>query len=156
MIIFDRIINGIFVGTCPTNFVDVQRLKQAGITAVLNLQSDGDFGKTRINWQAMEQHYQTSEILVYRVKIVDFDDDDLARNLPGATQILADIIDNGHCVYVHCTAGMQRSPSVVIGYLAWNRRFGLDEAVKLVMTARNCDPPLAVLRSVDPLIAQEH
>jgi protein-tyrosine phosphatase len=156
MIIFDRIIDRIFVGTCPTNLIDVQRLKQAGITAVLNLQSDIDFEKIRIDWPAMEQHYQNAEIVVYRVKIVDFDDDNLTENLPGATQILANMIDNDHSVYVHCTAGMQRSPSVVIGYLAWSRRFGLNEAVKLVMTARNCDPPLSVLENVDALVAPDN
>ncbi len=156
MIIFDRILDKIFIGTCPTNLLDIRRLKQAGVTAVLNLQSDLDFEIINIDWPALEQHYQQSGIVVYRINIIDFDDDSLAENLPGATQTLDTILGNDHCVYVHCTAGMQRSPSVVIGYLAWNRGFGLKDAVKLVLAKRNCDPPLAVLQSVDTLIDLDH
>ena len=49
MINFDPIDGGIFVGTCPTSLIDIQRLKQAGFTSVLNLQTDVDFQKLRIN-----------------------------------------------------------------------------------------------------------
>ena len=43
MINFDQIEGDIFVGSAPQNSVDVARLKQMKITAVLSLQSDHDF-----------------------------------------------------------------------------------------------------------------
>jgi protein-tyrosine phosphatase len=151
MITFDKIIDDIFVGTCPASKIDVQRLKQSGFTAVLNLQSDDDFNKLDINWANLEQLYHDCDIAAYRIPIVDFDDDDLVSKLPTATHTLKNLVDAGHRIYVHCTAGKQRSPSTVIGYLAWHRNYGLERALELVLATRNCAPPLNVLNKVDAL-----
>ena len=153
MINFDLIQDEIFVGTCPTSLIDIQRLKQAGFSAVLNLQTDHDFSKLGIRWNQMEEGYMTMGIGVSRVPIVDFDDADLTTNLPTATATLASIADNGSRIYVHCTAGQQRAPSTVIGYLAWHRNLGLGKALDIVTNARNCAPPLHVLEAVDKSIA---
>ena len=152
MINFDRIKTNIFVGSCPGNQMDVQRLAQAGITAVMNLQTESDFDDHGIDWPTLEVLYHQSDIAVYLVSIVDHDDDDLTAKLPDAASALADIVELGHRVYVHCTAGLQRSPSVVIGYLAWHQQISLENALNQVLKARKCDPPIAVLEATDVLV----
>ncbi len=151
MINFDRIVENIFVGTCPYTAIDAKRLKSAGVTAVLNMQTDQDFKANKIDWLSLEQAYLQLDIIAYRFPIVDFDDEDLSKNLLPATKILENLMINNHCAYVHCNAGMQRSPSVVIGYLAWRKKFGLEAALELVTTARKCDPPVWVLESIETL-----
>ena len=151
MINFDKIVDSIFVGSCPATAVDVGRLKQAGITAVLNLQTDIDFTVIGINWSVMENAYESAAIAPYRVPIVDFDRDNLTRLLPAAAQTLNEMLLNQHRVYVHCTAGIERSPAVVVAYLAWHRNLGLEPALKLVKAARNCRPFEDALERADQL-----
>lgn len=149
MINFDNIVDGIFVGSCPVSNIDVLRLKQAGMSAILNLQTDRDFKVYGINWQHLEQQYLDHGIASYRYQIIDFNDDDLTELLPGAVDMLARMLETHPRVYVHCTAGKQRSPSTVIGYLAWYKKYGIERAIDFVMSTRNCAPPLEVLRKVD-------
>jgi len=40
--------------------------------------------------------------------------------------------DKGHAVYVHCLAGVGRSPSVCAAYIAQTQEIPLDEAIALV------------------------
>ena len=149
MIVFDRIVDEVFVGTAPASRIDVSRLAQGGFSAILNLQTDGDFRAHGIDWPALERHYFDRDLATYRVPIVDFDDDDLSARIESAAQTLDGIVAHHNRVYVHCTAGMQRSPSVVIAWLAWHRGLGMEPAIEAVMSARRCDPPLHVLRAVD-------
>ena len=151
MINFDKIIENIFVGTCPASPVDITRLQQAGITAVLNLQTDMDFGRLGIDWLQLETAYETADIAPYRVPIVDFDRDDLVELLPAAAQTLNNMLDNDHRVYVHCTAGIERSPAVVIAYMAWHKRWGMERSIELVKAARNCSPYEDALQQADIL-----
>lgn len=154
MINFDKIVDDIFIGTCPMTSLDIQRVKQAGITAVLNLQTDLDFVNNSIRWPVLEEEYHNNGIAVYRIQIIDFDDEDLIQNLPIAAKTLNDMIENNHTAYVHCTAGMQRSPSTVIGFLAWHRSNSLEKASEIVLGARNCAPPIHVLAAVDKLVSR--
>ena len=149
MITFDRVFEGIFVGTCPDNERDLARLGRERITAVLSLQSDADLAERQIDWADQERAYQQLNITSYRVPIIDFDDADMTALLPGAAEVLELLMKSNSRVYVHCSAGQQRSPSVVIGYLAWHRKLDLEEAISLVMSARKCAPPLHVIRALD-------
>ena len=146
---FDRVTDDIVVGVCPTDQQDVERLHQLGVTAVLTLQSDHDLATRQIDWRTMKHFYLQYGLVVHRVPIIDFDDRDLTDRLPMAVQTLQTMIDAGYQVYVHCTAGMQRAPSVVICYLAWHQQLSLRQSIQLVFANHACDPPLAVLEAVD-------
>ena len=50
------------------------------------------------------------------------------------------LMKDGHTVYVHCNAGMNRSPSTVIAYLHWIEGQALEEAVRHVTRCRSCSP----------------
>ena len=149
MINFNIINDQFSVGSYPQNQVDIQRLRSGpGITAVLNLQTDEDFANLGINWLSLEQTYLQQELACHRWPITDFSADDLVQHLAGVTTALDRLIQVGHRVYIHCTAGVERAPSVAIGYLVWHRGMDLEEAAKLVMTRRSCNPNLDALRTV--------
>ena len=81
-----------------------------------------------------------------RVPVRDFDHDDLQRHLPECVRVLRELIDDGHTVYVHCTAGIGRSPSVVVAYLHWVEHQRLQEAFDHVNSCRPCSPDLQAIR----------
>ncbi len=132
----------LFVGSCPTGKADIDRLKEAGMTAVVNLQTRSDLAYLQIDWPRLETLYRTAGIEIRRVPIEDFNRDALRQNLSKGVEAVDDLMQNGHTVYVHCSAGVNRSPSVIIAYLHWIEGWGLDEAAHHVMSRRFCDPYL--------------
>jgi protein-tyrosine phosphatase len=137
----------IFVGTYPERPADVDRLRQDfGVTAVLNLHSDEDLHDLSVPWTDLAAHYRRSGIELRRVPVRDFDRDDLRRNLPECVRVLRELIEAGHTVYVHCTAGMGRSPSVVVAYLHWVEMRDLGEAFDHVNSCRPCSPDVQAIR----------
>ncbi len=147
MINFSRIQDNLFVGTCPTGDLDLRRLRQASISAVLNLQSDQDFMTLSIDWQRLERLYFELGIAVYRVPMIDFDEADIARLLPHAVGSLDAALSAGHRVYLHCTAGQERSPTTAVAWLCWRAGLGLDQALDKVRLARPSRPYEAMLRA---------
>lgn len=138
---FDRVLPDIYVGTYPSSTKDIDRLKtECSITAVLNLQSDNDLRFHRIDWPSLEEHYSKSGIEVRRVPIEDFDHKDLKNKLGQCAAVLDELIGTGRRVYVHCTAGLNRSPTTVIAYLYRYRGYDLETAERIMRSSRTCEP----------------
>jgi len=140
-----RILDNLYVGPCPTSQTDVQELKDLGITAVLNLQTDEDISWRGIDRESLTVAYRACRIIEVRQPIRDFDYDDLRLQLPNAVGELRKLHKHGHRVYVHCTAGMNRSPTVVIAYLYWGLGWDFQEAVRHVCRNHSCDPFLEAI-----------
>lgn len=143
---FDKICPKLFLGSCPRVAADIDELTSAGITAVLNLQTDADFERRGIDWNALERHYGASGIEVQRCSVVDYDDGNLQSMLPAAARMLKELVQREHVVYVHCSAGINRSPSVVIYYLHREENMELSEAESHVMRCRCCAPIMCAIR----------
>ena len=143
----DQILPNIFLGSCPMSSSDIERLKSDfGITAVLNVQTDEDMAYWETAWADLAAAYQEAGIECRRVPVRDFQPGDLCRRLPDCVKALDDLLRSGHAVYVHCSAGMNRSPSTVVAYLHWVGGMTLDEAADVVMQRRFCDPYLDAIR----------
>ncbi|MEN6493547.1 MAG: dual specificity protein phosphatase family protein [Thermoguttaceae bacterium] len=143
----DPILPNLYVGSCPVNPADIDRLQQEfKISAVLNVQTDDDFAYWGIDWDRLEAHYRRQGIAVRRVPIHDFESDDLRRNLFAGVQALDELVRHGHTVYVHCSAGINRSTSTVVAYLHWIEGRSLEDAVAHVTGCRNCDPYVDAIR----------
>jgi len=143
----DQVLPNLFLGSCPAEPADVERLKRDfAVTAVLNVQTDEDFQHLGLDGPGLEECYRRSGIELCRVPVHDFDRDDLRRRLPACVDALGRLIDEGHTVYVHCTMGAGRSPSVVIAYLHWVAERDLDEAFGHVSRCRPCIPDLDAIR----------
>lgn len=114
--------------------------REHGVTAVLCLQSDEDLASRGIQWSVLWQFYLRLGIEVTRVPITDFDKDDLLHNLDAAVAALADGLSAGGKVYVHCSAGLNRSPTVIIAYLVRHRGMSLEDALEWVTSRHRCVP----------------
>jgi protein-tyrosine phosphatase len=146
----DRILPNLFVGSCPESIEDIDRLKRDfGITAVLSVQTDDDLDSWGIRWDTMQARYQQLGVQIRRVPVQDFDPDDLRRMLPECVGMLDESLGGGHTVLLHCNAGINRSPTVAIAYLCWNKGWPLEEATDHVMRHRSCDPYVEAIRLAD-------
>jgi len=143
---YSKILSNLFVGSYPRSSDDIDGLKEGGVTAVLNLQTDDDFRYLDIDWPAHRARYFAQHIEVRRVPIRDFDDDELRDKLPEAVRELDGLLENGHVVYVHCSAGVNRSPTVVIAYLHWVQGRSLEETDRHVRKCHRCLPVTRVIR----------
>jgi hypothetical protein len=145
---FDQILPYLHLGSCPMNVGDVDCLiRQLRITAVLNLQTEEDFVYLDIDWEAMVGYYDELGIELRRVPIIDFNTDDLRRNLRRAVQVLDELIKGGHATYIHCTAGVNRAPTTVIAYLHWVEKRSLEDALNHVGRCHPCDPSILAIAS---------
>lgn len=141
MIFFNQILPELYVGTYPDGSRDIEKLKRlCGITAVLNLQTDEDLREKGLHWSSLENRYKELSVKIRRVPIRDFDYEDQRRFLPEAVRTLAELLASGHKVYLHCNAGVGRSPLVAMAYLYWCRDLSFAEAVRHVQLRRPCSP----------------
>ena len=139
--------HGLFVGTCPRGPEDVLHLKHdLSMDAIVNLQTDGDIRALGIAWQFLWTALVRAGIEVVRVPIVDLDNDDLARGIGEAVEAVAERLERGARVYVHCTAGINRSPTVAIAALAGPKAMGLSAAHEHVKARRRVVPEMDIIR----------
>jgi len=144
---YAQILPRLFLGSHPQTTDDIDRLRQeAGITAVLNLQTDDDMRAVKLVWEPLEAHYRTCGIELSRLPVRDFDPVDLREKLAECVRTLDRLLAASHSVYLHCTAGTGRSPTVAIAYLHWCRGWDLDGAVVYVKERRPCSPNLEAIR----------
>jgi protein-tyrosine phosphatase len=142
-----QILPNLFVGSCPCDPADIDSLAtKFGITAVLNLQTD-EFASWGIDWHEMEGAYRRSGIELRRVPVQDFNPEEFRQKLPACVQALDGLLRAGHAVYVHCNAGVNRSPSTVVAYLHWVRGMPFNKAVEYVMKRNPSDPYVEAIRS---------
>jgi protein-tyrosine phosphatase len=143
---YAQILSGLFVGSHPRSIGDVDRLRrESAITAVLNLQTDEDMRSVKLDWQPLETHYQASSIRLLRLPMKE-EQIELREKLPQCVRTLANLMTAGRTVYLHCTEGVGRSPTVAIGYLHWSLGWEFDAAVSHLKQARPCSPHLEALR----------
>lgn len=116
---------------------DLQQIKaETGITAMLSLQHDDCLRSRQIDYPAMKHNGIELGMIMARCPIRDFDIEDMRRQLPDAISCLAGLLGTGHRVYVHCTAGLGRSPLVTLGYLTLVDNYSPDDAIQAILKAR--------------------
>lgn len=139
MINYNQILPELYVGSCPQGFDDIKRLKsRCNITAVLNLQTDEDLWERGLDWPALKAHYRNLHIHTQRIPMRDFDYDDQRRVLPKAVSALDTLLASGHTTYLHCNAGLGRSPLVAMAYFYWSRNLSVEKAIEHVEERRPC------------------
>jgi len=108
------------------------------VTAILSLLTPED--SQELEMAREETHASTAGLAYRNMPVIDFDDLDLKTKLPSCVEVLNSLLEAGHTVYVHCTAGVTRSPTVVAAYLHWRRHWPLDEALEQLQARRRCYP----------------
>lgn len=148
MIEFSKITGNLFVGTCPRTVIDLNQIRLIGVTGVFSLQTDEDFRNWNIDFAALETASYEIDLPIARHPIVDFDDEDLKTRLISAVDTLYRMIAVGHTVYLHCTAGQERAPSVAAAYLCKYKKMTPHQAVTLVKSERECSPKQDIIEAV--------
>ena len=142
----DRISPQLLVGPCPRSRADIDQLKSGfGVTAVLNLQTEEDLRYWGIDWADLAAYYRDTGLAVRRAPVQDFDPASLRENLPHCVRQLRALVQGGHTVYVHCNAGINRSPTTIIAYVHWVEQRELGEAVWMVTSRHICDPYVSAI-----------
>jgi protein-tyrosine phosphatase len=141
----DRITSNLFVGSCLLDRKEAEELRSLGVTAILSLQTKQDMGKRGIEWE--EKAAFVAKLPFRNVPVTDFDAADLQRKLPECVAVLDRMLKAGYTVYLHCTAGTGRSPTVAAAYLHWCLAWPLERALAHVRDARDCSPNVEAIRS---------
>jgi protein-tyrosine phosphatase len=84
----------------------------------------------------MQRTFESLGILHVRCLIEDFSGDSLRLNLLKANEKLRSLYEQGHSVYVHCTAGIGRAPAVVIAFLKLSMNLSYEDARRVVYQSR--------------------
>jgi protein-tyrosine phosphatase len=124
---------------------DLPRLRAGGVSAILSLQRpDVDLARS-----AIERMRAACEpgVAFRNVPVTDYDPADLVARLPAVLTVLRALVDDGRVVYVHCTEGVNRAPSVGLAHLVLAEEVPLADALAaLARAAPMARPYPAVVR----------
>jgi len=149
---YHRIPNGgpgdLLVGSQPTAPNDIDYLKlEENVTIVFNTQQDRDMEYWGVDFNKIQDRIHANQMELVRIPFPDFDPEGLRVGLPRAVARLNLLLERGETVYLHCTAGMGRSPAVAITWLYWYGPFDtLDEAYNYLTDIRPCGPNKDAIR----------
>jgi protein-tyrosine phosphatase len=143
---YAQVTSRLYVGSHPQSIDDIELLERVlAITAVINLQTNEDMVAAKLNWQPLEVHYNACPVRLYRLPMKE-EQGVLREKLLECVDTLGQLLAAGHAVYLHCTAGIGRSPTVAVGYLYCHLGWELDAAVRYLKQIRQCSPHVEALR----------
>ncbi|MDQ5911631.1 MAG: hypothetical protein QG599_3729 [Pseudomonadota bacterium] len=127
----------LFIGRCPDNPDEVEAIKtQIGASAILSLQQDDCLRHFNINYALHEKRGRKLGLVMKRCPLIDHNIPDQQLKLPEAVNVLQELLEAKHRVYVHCTLGINRAPTVVLAYLTVIEKMDLISAQKCIKQVR--------------------
>jgi len=143
----DVIRPGLLVGEYP-NPEDVAWLREThGVTAVVSLQDDADLASKNLVLRELERAYRRERVAFHHMPVPDGATEVLADRLPAIVTLLVELVARGERVYLHCSAGMNRAPTVAIAYLHVQEGLPLAVARDDVKARRHCVPYMRALEA---------
>jgi hypothetical protein len=125
---------------------DVVLLARSFITTVISLQTDKDISGCGIQLGKLLDAYKEVGIELKRLPVPDFDTSMLADSLPRCVDELEGTLRPAWSrVYLHCSAGVNRAPTVAAAYLIRCRKMAAREAYDFIVSRRYCRPYLEIL-----------
>jgi protein-tyrosine phosphatase len=140
----DRVTGNLLVGSYPLDNKELEELRSVGITAILSLQTEEDVKERGIEWEGKAA--LAANLTFRSVPVRDFDTADLQQKLPNCVVLLDRMLKAGHTVYLHCTAGAGRSPTIAAAYLHWCLAWPLERALAHLREVRDCSPNAEAIR----------
>ncbi|XP_043705755.1 phosphoglucan phosphatase LSF1, chloroplastic isoform X2 [Telopea speciosissima] len=138
---YGKITEQIYMGSCIQTKADVETLSSvAGVTAVLNFQSEIEATNWGINSESINHACRQFNILMINYPIREVDSFDLRKKLPFSVGLLLRLLKKNLRVFVTCTSGFDRSPACVIAYLHWMTDTSLHAAYNFVTGLHSCRP----------------
>ena len=143
----------LYLGPEPRLDEDFAALQALSVSAILSVQDGEDRPDGGIEAERLAAAERNMSFT--NVPVRDFDRLQLVRRLPDCVAALAHLIVSGHTVYVHCSAGINRSPTVVVAYLCQQLGWTLDRSVAHVTTMRVCVPDADAIQKIRWVSAAE-
>ena len=147
---FNKIGNtNIYIGPYLQTEQDFESIYKKGINAVLNVQTNKDLEYRQLDINILKKYANKYNINIERYPIEDFSQEELYQKLKGAGDLLNNLIKKGKNVYVHCTAGIGRAPSVVIIYLVLYQNYSINDAFELCKKYRpKISPNVEIIKNI--------
>ncbi|CAJ1333330.1 unnamed protein product [Effrenium voratum] len=121
-----KVLNNLYVGSCPRQQTHIETLNLLGVTCVVNFQTEEDCKRNCVAGIGMEEDplavsriYESKGMQYIWMPTFDMSTDGRAQMLPQASFLFAELIRRGHTVYSHCNAGVGRSVAAACGYLVF-------------------------------------
>jgi protein-tyrosine phosphatase len=118
------ICNKLYLGSMD-DVINLDLLLKINVSIVISLVVDVDF--TELN-----NLLESNNIKHYIFKVYDNEKEDLSKLF----LTLFKIIDLDNIIFIHCSMGISRSPTITIAYLMYKFKIYLDDATKLVLNVR--------------------
>ncbi len=136
---FNEVLPGrLWVGTfVPLD--EIPKLGKIGITSIVSLQTAEDVVASRLSLEALDRAFALAGVEFRRSPVRDFDRQALADGLPACVEEVAAALKPPESrVYLHCTAGVNRSPTVAAAYLITYQKLSARDALEYVSARRRC------------------
>ena len=82
--------------------------------------------------EAFGNHYNSNEFIHKSIDVEDNYQTNIIRYFKDCFLF----IEGKDKIFVHCAAGMSRSPTIVIAYIMWKNKLSLNKAIKFVKEKR--------------------
>jgi protein-tyrosine phosphatase len=147
---YNQIIDGrLWVGSVVRP-ADARQLQRMGITIVVSLQTDRDLKQHGISQEKLVRELEDVSIDIRWVPVEEFDREDLIRQLPTCVAAVEAALTPAWAkLYLHCSAGIIRSPTVAAAYLMKTYSMPAEKASDILMAKRDCRPDMEVLRAYE-------
>ncbi|MBP7125466.1 dual specificity protein phosphatase family protein [Myxococcota bacterium] len=142
----DLVVPGLLVGPAPTSLNHFQAIRERGVEALLSLQTEAEAARHGLLPEVAARVASSLGMSLDRVPIPDLDPGALRRLLGAAVMRLDDLLGSGRQVYLHCAAGLNRSPTVAAAWIGWRRSLDSLSACTLVRRARPSAPDVEAVR----------
>lgn len=139
---WNEVRDDLVIGSCPVATDDIDRIAdEVAAGAILSLQTDICRDAFGIDYAAHCSHGRRRGLVLANAPMRDFDPPDQRAWLADAVTTLLALLATGHRTYVHCTAGINRAPLTVLGYLSFVETMTPDAALRLIQAARPAAEP---------------
>lgn len=122
----------LYLGALPLkNEGHLEEISKLGVTCVLSMVENFEIEDGWANIPVKKEDWEEKGIEVMHIEAVDFlplKHEEIERGV----DFLAQMLEKGETVYVHCKAGRGRSATIVIVYLMKFHHYSFDEAYQFV------------------------
>lgn len=136
-----EVVQGLYLGNAEFAS-DLELLKGLGVTHIVNSAKEvPDYFKGDFKFQYLH------------LMLNDVPEENISRFFEVSRKFIADALDNGGVVLVHCWAGVSRSVSVVIYYLTKTYGISVREALKIIRERRPiANPNVGFIKQLDNVV----
>ena len=128
------LINELMVGSIPLGKEDALILKNKGIKSILSLCSDDE----AVIYESIDSLFHRKQYILPDHK---YSESLSINDINEVLAILSEQVDNGP-VYVHCFAGVERSPLICMAWLIKSQGLSVVEALNYMMSIHKRTNPL--------------